>query len=917
MKATVKRYLFPSVFILHFSFFIFHFSLSHAQVPTVQDCIGAIPVCQDIYVEVNSYSGEGNYQNEIYNTPGDCSSDCPGSCLDGEVNSVWYVWTVQVGGILKLLIDPVDDSDDYDWAVYDVTDLRCSDIYTSYNLMQKSCNAYGVTGNNGNTGISSSMGGVSNCNTCGATNKWNVDLTVLEGRTYVLVIENWSGTTQGYTLDFSASTAVIFDDVRPELATVLNDDITCGDTEVIVEFSENVMCESVEPSDFLFDGPGGPYTILDAQGEICLIGGEMEKRYTLILDRAIRSDGDYSVQLKPMNFVYDACNNFALGNTIVFSVDLGAPVINEFGMDILAATCGLSNGSITGLQIIGTPPYEFVWTNEAGDVVGTAIDLTDVPTGNYFLQVTDENTCASVGGPYFVDQTGAPAVNDDAIIITGANYGANNGHITGLVVTGTEPLVYLWTDESNNPVGSELELHNVYSGNYYLLVTDVYGCDTLAGPYLVLQIGGPVGVQAAAYPSTICIGESSMLVATAYGGTGTYTFSWTSSPAGFTSELQSPVVYPEETTTYTVYINDGYNGSQSSTTVNVNPLPVPYAGTDQTIPYGTSTTINGTASGGSGSYEYYWEPADMLISPTSQVTATKNLYMTTLFTLMAVDAGTGCVSSNDTIVVALEGGPLGLTLSSQEDTICKGESTTLTAYGFGGNYGNYTYNWYYGPIMVKEETNLLSTLVISPTSDGIHQYTVEVYDGFNLFSSSISVYVAPSSAFTIVGGPEITACPADTVLLMPSIIYPGASYYWSNGSTDAFVHLATTGIGFDVKKLVLEITNSQGCAYTDSVTVIFDFAACFGLGEYADFPKISIYPNPTTGLINIDLEDSEGFTELQVLNPQGYVVYEKDLGNLMPGKSKIVADLSAFPAGIYLLRAIHSRFIHHQKIVLN
>jgi hypothetical protein len=31
----------------------------------------------------------------------------------------------------------------------------------------------------------------------------------------------------------------------------------------------------------------------------------------------------------------------------------------------------------------------------------------------------------------------------------------------------------------------------------------------------------------------------------------------------------------------------------------------------------------------------------------------------------------------------------------------------------------------------------------------------------------------------------------------------------------------------------------------------------------------------------------------------------------------IIADLSKFPKGVYLLRAIHNRFIHIQKVVLN
>jgi hypothetical protein len=919
MKATTTRHLYIFAFIFHFSFFIFHFSSSSAQTPTVQDCMGAIPVCQDVYVEENSYSGSGNYPNEIYNPSGDCTYDCPGSCLDGEQNSVWYIFTVQVAGQLRLTIDPLIDADDYDWAVYDLTELRCSDIYTKYNLMQKSCNAYGSATYNGNTGISTANGGTANCSHCGeaGSNKWNLDLPVLMGRTYVLIVENWGSPDGGYTLDFSASTASIYDNVRPVLESVLSDQISCGTTEIVVDFSENVMCESVDPSDFIFDGPGGPYDVLDVQGEACLVGGTMEKRYTLIIDRPVNIDGDYSVQLVPMNFVYDACNNFAIGNTIVFTVDLGAPVINEFSMQIQTATCGLSNGSITGLQIIGTPPYSYLWTDASGSTVGTSLDLLNVPSGNYDLRVSDNNTCKSNGGPYFIDQSGAPQVNDAGVVITGANYGANNGQITGLVINGTEPLVLQWTDEGGAVVGTDLDLLNIYSGNYFLLVTDAYGCDTLAGPYFVQQIGGPLGVNAVSDPGSICAGESSNLNATAFGGAGNYSFTWTSNPVGFTSDLQSPVVFPIVTTIYTVTISDGYNVTSASTTVTVDPNPVSFAGEDQTIPYGTSTTLNGSVTGGGGIYGYFWEPADLLINPSAQNTATQNLYQTTLFRLRGIDSSTGCLSTFDTVVVSLEGGPLGVTMSIQDDTICKGERTIITAYGFGGNYSNYTYTWYYGTDVMKVETAAISTLEVSPIIPGNHVFTVEIFDGYNTFPSNITVTVAPSPAFFIVGEPQIIACPADTVTLQPNNVFPGAQYYWSNGSTESSVRLATTGIGFSIRTVNLRITNPEGCQYTDSITVIFDFAACFGINEYSTYPEVKVYPNPSQGLINIELEESEGFSYLQIINSQGVVVYNQDLGKLIPGKSLIVADLSKFPKGVYVLKAIHDRFIHMQKVVLN
>ena len=67
----------------------------------------------------------------------------------------------------------------------------------------------------------------------------------------------------------------------------------------------------------------------------------------------------------------------------------------------------------------------------------------------------------------------------------------------------------------------------------------------------------PLAVVASATPSTIIQGGSSQLNATASGGSGTYTYSWSSTPAGFTSTQQNPVVSPTATTQYTVIASDG------------------------------------------------------------------------------------------------------------------------------------------------------------------------------------------------------------------------------------------------------------------------------------------------------------------------------------------------------------------------
>lgn len=889
-------------------------------IPTVQDCMGAIPVCQDFYTQETTYLGSGNYPNEIYNPGGDCTLDCPGSCLDGEQNSVWYIFTVQTTGLLRLTIDPFVDNDDYDWALYDVTFLRCDQIYTSYPTMQMSCNAWGSNSYNGNTGISTAEGGLGNCNHCGddgSTRKWNADLAVNAGSTYVLVIENWGQSPDGgYTLDFSASTAEIYDNIRPLLLDVHSEDLTCGSTTFLIEFSENVTCESVNPTDFILSGLGGPYTVTGVSGETCELGGEMEREYTLTFEPAIRHDGDYSLQMTPFNFIYDACGNFAQASTISFLVLLGGPIINVSGMEISPATCGLSNGSISGITVTGNDPLEYYWTDQVGDTVGYELDLMDVPSGQYTLHVTDGNTCAAAGGPYTVSATGGPEVLEAGLNIVAANYGANNGSITGLAIDGTGPYTFTWTDDSGNEVGNTLDLTGLYTGLYSLAVVDANDCDTVAGPYFVPVIGGPLGVTVTADPGEICMGEEVQLHAYAFGGTEAYSYTWSSLPEGFHSDIPNPLVYPVVTTTYTVVVDDNFNTTQSSITVDVFPIPVGSAGTDDTIPYGTSTTLYGSAVGGSGNYMYAWEPAPLLILSDVPNPPTKNLYQTTFFTVTVTDVNTGCISLEDTVMVYLSGGPLGMSLLAQDDSICMGSSTVITAYGSGGNYPEYTYTWYESDVEVKEEEAPISSLTVMPETVGQHTYEVRIDDGYNFFWAEIQITVLAKPEFYISGGPEIIACPYDSVLLAPSQLYPGADYYWSNGCTTPSQKVGTTGIGFDVRTYSLTVTTEEGCTQSGDVTVVFDFSACFGIEEGDRLPALDVFPNPANHRVTVDFENGSGFSFLFLVNSLGGIVLSRDLHEMGDGRQQLVLDVSMLPPGIYLLEAIHERYIHHRPLVI-
>lgn len=342
----------------------------YGQVPTVQDCDGAIPVCQNTYFEPNSYVGVGNIPNEINSGI---------SCLGGgEVNDVWYTFTVQTSGMLCFTITPNVSADDYDWAVYDLTNDPCSAIATNPAL-EVGCNFSGVSGPTGANG------------NAGAQNEPCIPVTA--GSTFVLNVSNWSGSGNGYTLDFGASTATIFDNIPPAIQAVQTP-IPCGATTLTFTFTEAILCNTLSTADLVLNGPGGPYTITNVTGVVCAAGGNQENEFTITITPPITTAGNYTLDLVGgAGFVTDLCGNVAGPGSLPFTVS------NTIGWNIVWSdeTCaGDNDGSITVTGNGGTAPYSY----DIDDGInppqsnGTGI-FTNLPPGTYTVTVTDNSGCST------------------------------------------------------------------------------------------------------------------------------------------------------------------------------------------------------------------------------------------------------------------------------------------------------------------------------------------------------------------------------------------------------------------------------------------------------------------------------------------------------------------------------------------
>jgi PKD repeat protein len=125
------------------------------------------------------------------------------------------------------------------------------------------------------------------------------------------------------------------------------------------------------------------------------------------------------------------------------------------------------------------------------------------------------------------------------------------------------------TSDDQNPVHIYTEM-DIYTVS--LTATGPGGTETLVKDNFI-NTSEILNVFASATPEIICEQSSCQLSAYVSGGSGTYTFSWSSDPEGFYSSEQNPLISPEQTTTYTIEVNDGEHTESAQVTVTVNPLP--------------------------------------------------------------------------------------------------------------------------------------------------------------------------------------------------------------------------------------------------------------------------------------------------------------------------------------------------------
>lgn len=230
-------------------------------------------------------------------------------------------------------------------------------------------------------------------------------------------------------------------------------------------------------------------------------------------------------------------------------------------------TCNAAaNGTATVTPSGGTPPYTYSWAPSGGNNA----TATNLGPGSYTCTITDANGCTST---QIVQITEPPAITTSSTNTPVSCNGGANGTGTVTASGGSGTFTYSWSPSG----GSGASATGLQAGVYTVTVTDASGC-TQTESVTVTQ---PPALALAMVGDSACPGSTVQLGALGSGGTGPYTYSWSSGGTG-----QTETVTLQQTTTYSVTVTDA-NGCTLSNTVTASVMAVPNAAF-------TSNTINGT-----------------------------------------------------------------------------------------------------------------------------------------------------------------------------------------------------------------------------------------------------------------------------------------------------------------------------------
>jgi gliding motility-associated-like protein len=544
-----------------------------------------------------------------------------------------------------------------------------------------------------------------------------------------------------------------------------------------------------------------------------------------------------------------------IGNT-------ATPAIVATG-DITPVNCfGGSTGAIVQTVSGGTGTFTYSWTGPSGFTAATK-DITARTAGAYTVTITSGTAPAKVNNYTITEPTAALASSK---VPTPVNcFGQATGGIVLTVAGGTAPYTYIWSSsEITKDISSKA------AGTYTVTITDAKSC-TKTETADITQPTAAVSALNTITPVKCNGGNDGAIALTVSGGTGPYTYAWTST--GFTAATKD--IGALAAGSYSCTITDSKNCA-----LTLGPISVTQPAILAITPSVTNTACSGNTgaisiatTGGTTPLIYSWTGPNGYTSTNQNITGLE----TGSYTIEITD-NNGCKKSS-TSTVGINNRNFGVTFDASNIT-CNGGNDGSIVLTVTGGTGVFTYAWS-GPNFTSTSKD-----IVNLKAGGYNLSVTETSTGCKAMPNTITI--TEPTAITI-ATPVVTdiRCKGDATGDITLTVAGGTipyTYAWSgpNGFT-AFNTRAISTLKAGLYNVT--VTDSKNCTKISSIEVKEPTGNVLSLAT-PSVTNIKCNGVPT-GAIAISVTGGVLPYTYVWSGPNGFTSTQQNLANVLAGTYKV------------------------------
>lgn len=662
----------------------------------------------------------------------------------------------------------------------------------------------------------------------------------------------------GWNATYAPGEVVFFDfDINN-----IGNDIASGDYNIMSYLSTDAFFDASDISvGDLVTGNTGVGSIPNVEGAIAIPANLPPGNYYLII----------VIDALSAISELDETNNI-LVSPIAAPIQPSVPLVSSW--NAADANCfGSNDGTATATPSGGTTPYMYSWMNGM-----TTQTITGLAAGNYPFTVTDANNNAISD----VAVVSEPSELIASISTTDVQCASDtNGSANASINGGTLPYTIMW------PGGSSM---NLTGGNYIVTITDNNGCEVMENFSINTNDTTPPNV----------VLDQTTIISLDANGVATIT----------------PDLFDDNSTD-----NCGGNVIFSTTPINFTCADIGDQNIDLVISddSGNSTIATAVATIIDNLSPFMICPTVQTLAcnqfveyplPTVNDNCTQNITPTlvaglpsgsefpigvTTITFEAMDGNNN--TSACSFDVTVDGNSM-MNEMSATNASCYGGEDGAASVAVSGGASPYEYQW----------SNMATTASISNLEAGTYIVTVTGVNGCELISS-IVVEEPAEININIDLVTDDTDSGNGSIFVTASGGVPGYSYNWFNEndilvSTNEDPQNLTEGIYYVV---VTDATNCMRTSLQVQISTMVD------VKEIALINNIHLFPNPSTGLLNINIDSNLNKSiAFQILDQNGKLVYNiEQIENLNQ-----TLDLTHLQNGLYWCKFIVEDRVFIKRIVM-